>query len=97
MDTLMMILPATLYMLVIILVIVLIVLGIRLIQTVDRANAILEDVEKKSKSLNGVFNIVDNVTDSLSMLSDTLVDGIVGFISRIFNSRKRKKERIEDE
>ena len=97
MDTVMMILPATLYTLVIILVIVLIVLGIRLIHTVDRANAILEDVEKKSRSLNGVFDIVDNVTDSLSSLSDTVVDGIVGLISRIFSSRKRKKERIEDE
>ena len=90
------VLPIILYSLGIVLIIVLIVLGIKLIHTIDKANLILEDVEKKSKSLNGVFNVIDGVTDTLSVLSDTLVTSITRVIGRII-PRKRKKEREENE
>lgn len=96
MESLMEVLPIILYSLGIVLIIVLIVLGIKLIHTIDKANLILEDVEKKSKSLNGVFNVIDGVTDTLSVLSDTLVTSITRVIGRII-PRKRKKEREENE
>ena len=95
MNFLMMVLPIILYVLGIVLVAILIILGVKLIYTVDKTNDILDDVEKKSKSLNGVFEMVDNVTDSLSIISDTVIDGIVGLVSRIFKKRKREKE-IDD-
>lgn len=97
MDALMMILPVILYVLGIILIVVLIVLGLRLIETINRANDLLDDLEKKSKSLNGVFNIIDTVTDRITLLSNTVVDSIVTGISKIFNKRKNKKEIDEDE
>ena len=96
MESLMEVLPIILYSLGIVLIIVLIVLGIKLIHTIDKANLILEDVEKKSKSLNGVFNVIDGVTDTLSVLSDTLVTSITRVIGKII-PRKRKKERKENE
>ncbi len=96
MESLMEVLPIILYSLGIVLIIVLIVLGIKLIHTIDKANLILEDVEKKSKSLNGVFNVIDGVTDTLSVLSDTLVTSITRVIGRLI-PRKRKKERKENE
>ena len=92
MDFLMMVLPIILYVLGIVLVGILIIIGVKLIYTIDKTNQILDDVEKKSKSLNGVFEMVDNVTDSLSIISDTVVEGIVGLISRIFKKRKKEKE-----
>lgn len=92
MDFLMMVLPIILYVLGIVLVGILIIIGVKLIYTIDKTNDILDDVEKKAKSLNGVFEMVDNVTDSLSIISDTVVDGIVGLVSRIFKKRKREKE-----
>lgn len=95
MDFLMMVLPIILYVLGIVLVGILIIIGVKLIYTIDKTNEILDDVEKKSKSLNGVFEMVDNVTDSLSIISDTVVEGIVGLISKIFKKRKREKE-IDD-
>ena len=92
MDFLMMVLPIILYVLGIVLVGILIIIGVKLIYTLDKTNNILDDIEKKSKSLNGVFDMVDNVTDSLSIISDTVVEGIVGLISRIFKKRKKEKE-----
>lgn len=97
MDFLMMVLPIILYVLGIVLVGVLIIIGVKLIYTIDKTNEILDDAQKKFKSLNGVFEMVDNVTDSLSIISDTIVDGIVGLVSRIFKKRKREKEIDEDE
>lgn len=96
MESLMEFLPIMLYSLTIVLVIVFIILGIKLIYTIDRANAILEDVEKKSKSLNGFFNVIDSVTDTLSVLSDTVVSSVTSIIGKLI-PKKRKKERNEDE
>lgn len=96
MESLMEILPIILYSLSIILVIVFIVLGIKLIYTIDKANDILEDVERKSRSLNGLFNVIDGVTDTLSVLSDTVVSSITSIIGKLI-PKKKKKERKENE
>ena len=96
MESLMEVLPVMLYSLAIVLVIVFIVLGIKLIHTIDKTNEILADVEKKTKSLNGLFNVIDGVTDTLSVLSDTVVTTVTSFIGKLV-PKKRKKERNEDE
>ena len=85
------ILPNVLYILGSILLVVLIILGIKLIQTVDRANAILDDLEEKSKSLNGLFTVVDNVSNAIAVVGDRVVDGIAGMVSSFFHKRKKKK------
>jgi len=80
------------------LLVVLIILGIKLIQMVDKANSVISDLEKKSQSLNGLFNVIDNVTDAISLFGDRMVEGIAGFISKIFKKRKKiEKEENEDE
>lgn len=90
-------LPVLLYVLGSILLIVLIVLGIKLIQTVDRANAILDDLEEKSKSLNGLFNAVDSLSNAVAAVGDRVIDGVTGIISNFFHKRKKKREKIEEE
>lgn len=97
MDSFIESLPTILYILAIILVIVFIVLGIKLIKTINKTNEILEDVEKKTKSLDGMFHVIDGVTDTLSVFSDTLVSGITNIIGKLLPKRKKKKEKNEDE
>lgn len=96
MESLMEVLPVLLYSLAIILVAVFIILGIKLIHTIDKTNEILEDVEKKAKSLNSFFNVIDGITDTLSVLSDTVVGSITGLIGKLV-PKKRKKERKEND
>ena len=55
-------LPVLMYSLLSVLIVVLIVLGIRLLETVNRVNKLLDDVEKKMDSMNGLFNVMDFVT-----------------------------------
>ena len=90
-------LPILIYVLLSVLLVVLIVLGVKLIDTVNKTNAVLDDIEKKSKSLDGIFSTIDNVTDAVSMVSDRLVDGIAGLVGKLFSLRKKKKKEEEDE
>lgn len=98
MEAMMIFLSVTLCVLGIALLIIMIILGIRLIETIDRVNVVLDDIEKKTKSLNGVFQVIDTITDTLSYVSDGLIEGIVSGISRLFSRKnKRKKEMDDDE
>ncbi len=90
------VLPILLYILGSILLVILIILGIKLIQTIDRANVVLDDIEQKSKSLNGFFNIVDGLSNTIAVVGDRVIDGVSGMISHFFHKRKKKKEENEE-
>lgn len=90
--------PIILYLLGTVLLIVLIILGLKLIYTINKTNEILDDAYNKTKSLNGLFNAIDSITDSLSNLSDSIVTNVTGIIGKIFNRRsKRERESRENE
>lgn len=88
--------PLVLYILGSILLVILIILGIKLIKTVNQTNAILEDAYNKTKSLNGLFHVIDSVTDTLSSISDSIVGNLTAMIGKVFH-RKRKKVKENDE
>ena len=85
-----------LYVLGSILLLTLIILTVKLIMSIDRVNAILDDVEDKMKTIDDVFAIVDKVTDSVSLMSDRIVDGLASIVSKIFSSKKKAKEIKEE-
>ena len=93
--------PIILYLLGAVLLIILIILGIKLIHTVDKTNMILDDAYNKTKSLNGIFAAIDSVTDTLSSLSDSLVGVISSVVSKVIpkrnKKRKEKKEEFEED
>lgn len=59
MDGLMQVFPIMMYVLGSILLVVTIILVIKLIYTVDKANEILDNVEAKVKTLDGFFNAIN--------------------------------------
>lgn len=79
--------------------VMLIILAFKLIKTVDKVNRIADDVEGKVSSLDGMFSIIDVVTDKLSTVNDFLVDKIVDLINMFFSRKKKKKvkEEIEED
>ena len=84
----------TIYILLIALLIVGIILGIRMIQTLNKVDNVVDDVDKKVKSLDGIFNVVDLVSDKFSLVTNKVVDGFGGLISKLF--KKDKYEFDED-
>ncbi|MDD6245284.1 MAG: hypothetical protein PUB03_06475 [bacterium] len=88
-------LPVLMYSLLSVLIVVLIVLGIRLLETVNRVNKLLDDVEKKMDSMNGLFNVMDFVTTKATIVTDTIASTIMGAVSNLVKKRKQKKEDVE--
>jgi uncharacterized protein YoxC len=88
-------LPVLMYSLLSVLIVVLIVLGIRLLETVNRVNKLLDDVEKKMDSMNGLFNVMDFVTTKATIVTDTIASTIIGAVSNLVKKRKQKKEDVE--
>lgn len=87
--------PIILYALGSILLIALIILTVKVIKTVKKVNEVVDDLNNKSRKLNGVFDIVDNATDALSIMSDKVVNFLVNGIVNLFT--RKKKEEKDDE
>lgn len=88
------VLPIVLYVLGSILLIVLIILGIKLIKTMNKIEIVVDDINKKVKTLDGFFSLVDFTTDKLATLSDKVVDTVSLFVRKIF---RRKEEKTNNE
>lgn len=97
METLNEIFPVILYGLLIILVVVLIVLVIRLIKTLNKVDAVVDDVNVKVKKLDGIFNIVDTTADALSNFGDKFSGIISSGISALFSKRRKDPKKKEEE
>lgn len=86
------VLPIFVYLLLIALLVVGIILGIKLIITLDKVNEIVDDVKDKVDSLNSVFRVINGIGDKFTLLSSKVTDTVVSLISKIGNSRRRKDE-----
>lgn len=87
--------PIILYLLGCILLIVLIILGIRLIKTLDRVDTLIDDVNVKSSKLNGVFDIIDHTADALASISDMAIGFITNGVRKMINKKKKEEEDYE--
>lgn len=90
-------LPICIYILLIFLLIVGIILGVRLIGTINKVDDILDNVNGKVNSLNGLFDIIDFTTDKVSLFTDRAVNLLAGFVGRMIKRRRKRKETEEDE
>ena len=88
--------PVILYILGSTLLVVLIILGLKLIYTVDKTNEILDDIQSKAKSLDGFFETLNMVSSALSNISDTLSDKFFGLIAKFTRKNKRKRRNFDE-
>ena len=88
--------PLILYFLAGVLLVVLIMLVIKLIDTVEKTNVLLDDIEQKSQSLNGLFSAIDSMSETISSVNIKMVGFVTKLIEKIF-SKKKKKKKIEKE
>lgn len=90
-------LPVVVYILLCILITLLIVICVKVIKTMNRVEVIVDDVDKKVKSLSGVFNIVDAVTDKLSVVTEVISDSVIKFVKTLLKNRNKKIEEKESD
>ena len=90
-------LPIIIYVLLIILLIIGTILGIKSIITINKVEKVVDDVNEKVESLNGLFQIVDFTTDKLVSITDKVIDGVSSLASKLFFRKKKNKEDETDE
>lgn len=89
-------LPIVIYLLLIVILIIGIILGIQSINAMKKVNKVVDDVNNKVESLNGLFSLIDYTTDKLSTFSDMLVEGVSGIFSKLFHRKKKKEEEYDE-
>ena len=82
-------LQIVIYVLLIILIAVAIVIGIKLIGTLNKVDTLIDDVSTKVKTLDKVFEVIDMFNNKMSELGDTVVGFVSGGIRRLFRNRKK--------
>ncbi len=90
-------LPIIIYLLLIILIIVGIILGIRIIFTLNKLDKLADDINDKVQTLNGFFHIMDYATDKISVVTDKIADGVVSLFSKLLLKKKKNKKKKDDE
>ncbi len=61
----------------------------------DKIGVVVDNINNKVNSLNGVFSIIDVTTNKLALISDKVVDAITSLIKKIFNKNK-EEERVNE-
>ncbi len=86
-------LPIIVYILLIIILIVGIVLGVRFIVILGKAQRVVDNVNEKVSSLDGLFQIIDTATDKVVFVTDKVIDFIMEFIAKIFTKPEEETQK----
>ena len=79
------------------LLLVLIFLSIRLFFTLEKVDKLIDDINDKSRKLDGLFDSIDKITDVVSSVNNKFIGIIFNTLSSIKNKLKRKKERKDED
>lgn len=92
------VMPIILYFLGAVLLIVLIMLVVKLIDTVEKTNFLLDNITAKAQSLDGLFDAIDSVGETISSVNFRLISTVTNIFEKIFHKKKKKKiEKENDE
>ena len=87
------VLVTILYILGITLLVILIIVSLKLIGIIDKTNYILDDVNNKIKTLDGVFNMINSATLAITSLENK----IISKFTSIFRGKNKKKKKYKEE
>ncbi len=91
------VMPIILYFLGAVLLVVLIMLVVKLIDTVEKTNFLLDNITAKAQSLDGLFDAIDSVGETISSVNFRLISTVTNIFEKIFHKKKKKKKKIEKE
>ena len=87
-------LPIVIYILLIIVLVIGIVLAIKCLITLDKVEKVVDNVNDKVRSLDGLFHIIDTTTDRIVLVTDKVVDGVTSLIANLFAPKKKNEKKI---
>ncbi len=90
-------LPIVVYVLLIALIIVGIILGIKIIITIDKVTRLVDDVNEKFQKISPLLNTVGMISDKMSDIVGTVFNAIQNVFMRLFLSNRKKEESEDNE
>lgn len=97
MDILYDIFPLVLYFLGAVLLVVIIILMTKLVSTVEKVNILLDDIEEKSQSLNGLFAAIEGLGNTLASANNRVTGFFANLLKKVIKKKKSKKRKKEEE
>ena len=97
MDILYDIFPLVLYFLGAVLLVVIIILMTKLVSTVEKVNILLDDIEEKSQSLNGLFATIEGLGNTLASANNRVTGFFANLLKKVIKKKKNKKRKNEEE
>lgn len=97
MELLAELLPIIIYALLIVLLVICIIIGYKVIGTMNHIEKIVDDVDNKVKSFNKFFNVLNFTTDKIAVISDTIISRVSSACATIFSGKKKKNKRKDDD
>ncbi len=94
-DFLQVFLPIVINILLIVVLIIVILIGYKVLIFMNDINDILDNVNKKLNSLNGIFNVIDLATDKVNDAVTVLVEKISNGITKVF--KRKSKNKVKEE
>lgn len=97
MEILETILPIVIDILLVVLLVVGIIIGIKCIYIMDKAKAIILNVEEKVNSLNALFSVVSLVNDKIAFITEKTSSVIEKLVTKFFKKHDKDEYDEEDE
>ena len=97
MEVLQTVLPILVDILLIVFLVVCIILGIKCIGVVDKANKLVEDAQNKLNTLNGLFSAITLISTKINFITEKTYGFLDKLINNLFNGKKKKKVRDEED
>lgn len=79
-----------------VLLLVLIILAIKLIGTVKKANVLIDDITKKTEQLDTAFEILEKSTNVIDKIGDKVISLVMGSVKSLIK-KFRKEDNYEEE
>lgn len=97
MEFLSQLLPIIIYFLLIIVIVIGIVVGIKLIITMDKVITLVDDVNKKIEKVTPVFDAVEFVSTRANKIVTSVTGAVENVLNRFVFKKKEDEENEEDE
>ena len=62
----------------------------------DKVEKVIDNVDEKVKSLDGIFHIIDTTTDKIVLVTDKIVEGLTSLVVSLFQSKKKPTEKTTE-
>ena len=75
-----------------ILLVMLIAVAFKIIETLKKVDAVIDDINGKAKKIDGVFDIVNSTSSFVTTFGNKISDFVIGIVQNVIDRKKGKED-----